>query len=282
MEAKVEHVTLFEMNLGQARSEKPKGRGSCNLRTFFRNITANGADHLFVYQIHSNRSLIALDTTKTTYDNLSGESLLKKYLLRNLIKNVDYFRNIVQKEWIFSSVDAGGKQFAAQFSKSFNVPLLVVDKRRNALTNLIEEITVLKPESLSIEGKVVFVVDDMIDSGSSMIDVCRKYKSLGAKEVNVAVFYGIFSTPAEENLNLLRKEGVLNKMIVTDLVKHDKAFYERNPFIEVVDTSYTTSRVIQKTNQGNSLEKYFSNFDVEEYLRNKVEPDLLNNTARKF
>jgi len=109
LEAKVERVTIFEMNLGQARSDRPKGRGSCNLRTFFRNITANGADHLILYQIHSNRSLIGIDNTKTTYDNLSGENLLKKYILRNHVKTIDYFKNVVQKEWIISSVDAGGK-----------------------------------------------------------------------------------------------------------------------------------------------------------------------------
>jgi ribose-phosphate pyrophosphokinase len=282
LEAKVEHVTIFEMNLGQSRSDRPKGRGSCNLRTFFRNVTANGVDHLFFYQIHSNRSLIGVDTTKTSYDNLSGESILKKYLLRNHVKSTEYYHNTVQKDWVFSSVDAGGKQFAAHFSRAFKLPLLVVDKRRNALTNKIEGITVLKPENLSIEGKVVFIVDDMIDSGGSIIDVCMKYKELGAKEINVAVFYGIFSPPAEENINKLRELKALNKLIVTDLVMHDEGFYRRNPFIEVVETSYTTARVIQRTNQGSSLEKYFRAFDVEEYLKTKVEPGISDNLFRKF
>ncbi|HOJ64771.1 MAG TPA: ribose-phosphate diphosphokinase [Spirochaetota bacterium] len=271
LEAKVERVTIFEMNLGQARSDRPKGRGSCNLRTFFRNITANGANHLILYQIHSNRSLIGIDNTRTTYDNLSGENLLKKYILRNHVKTVDYFKNVVQKEWIISSVDAGGKQFAAKFAKAFNVPLLVVDKRRNSLTNLIEEITVLKPDSLSIEGKTVFIVDDMIDSGGSIMDVCKKYKELGAKEIIVAVVYGLFSPPAEERLTELYKSGALNKVIVTDLALLDKDFYKRNSYIEIADTSYTTARIIQKTNQGRSLEKYFLPLNAEEYLRTKVE-----------
>ena len=125
---------------------------------------------------------------------------------------------------------AGGKQFAAHFSRSFRIPMLVVDKRRNALTNKVEEITVLKPEDLSIEGKTVFIVDDMIDSGGSIVDVCMKYKELGAKEINIAVFYGLFSSPAEDILNKLREQNALNKLIVTDLVRHDDDFYKRNPF----------------------------------------------------
>lgn len=273
LEAKVEQVTVFEMNLGQARADRPKGRGSCNLRTFFRNITANGLDHLIVYQIHSLKSLIGIDTTRTSYDNLNGGNLLKKYLLHAHVGTVENFENIVKKEWIFSSVDAGGKEFAARFTKTFLTPLLVVDKRRNSLTNNIDEITILKPQDLSLEGKTVFIVDDMIDSGGSIVDVCRKYKELGAKEVNVAVFFGLFSPPAEERLNLLVKEGILNKLIVTDLVKLDDDFYKRNPYIEIVDTSYTTSRVIQRTNQGRSLEKYFAPFDAVEYLKTKVEPE---------
>ena len=143
--------------------------------------------------------------------------------------------------------------------------------RRKSLTNNIEEITILKPHDLSLEGKIVFVVDDMIDSGSSIVDVCRKYKEFGAKEVNVAIFFGLFSPPAEERLQALVKDGVLNRLIVTDLVKLDDDFYKRNPYIELVDTSYTTSRVIQRTNQGRSLEKYFAPFDAVEYLKTKVE-----------
>ena len=272
LEAKVNKIDIFEMNLGQARSDRPKGRGGCNLRTFFRNITANGANHLFVYQIHSNKSLIGIDNTRTTYDNLRGQSLLKKYILHNHVKTVEYFKNVVQKEWIFSSVDAGGKEFAARFSKAFMTPLLVVDKRRNPITNTVEEITILKPESLSLKDKVVFIVDDMIDSGGSIVDVCRKYKEFGVKEINIAVFYGIFSPPAEERLNKLRKEGILNRLIVTDLITHGNEFLKRNPFIEVIDTSYTSARIIMRTNLGRSLEKYFLPLNAEEYLKDKVEP----------
>lgn len=272
LEAKVSSITIFEMNLGEARSDVPKGRGACNLRTFFRNITANGANHFFIYQIHSRKSLIGIDNTRTKYDNLRGQSLLKKYLLHTHIKTLEYFRNVVQKEWIFSSSDAGGKEFAYTFSKSFGTPLLVVDKRRNPLTNQIEEIQVLKPEKLIIKDKTVFIIDDMIDSGGTIMDVCKIYKELGAKEINVAVFYGLFSPPAEERLNKLRKEGALNKLIVTDLINYNDEFLKRNPYIEVTDTSYTTSSIIIKTNRGRSLEKYFLPINAEEYLINKVIP----------
>ncbi len=267
--AKVRKINLFELNLGQARSDKPKGRGSCNLRTFFRNITANGLDHLMLYQIHSEKSLIGIDTRMTAYDNLKGEKILKKYILRNYVKTIEYYNEVVKNDWIFSSVDAGGKSFATTFSRSFKVPLLVVDKRRDPITNKIEEITILKPESLSVKDKVVFIVDDMIDSGGSIEDVCRKYKELGAREINVAVCYGLFSEPAEQKLNKLVSEGALNKIIIMDLVLHDKAFYERNPFIDVADTSYTTSRIIEKNYQGKSLEKYFDPLDAESYLLDK-------------
>ncbi len=271
VEAKTDSITIFELNLGQARSDRPKGRGSCNLRTFFRNITANGADHIMMYQIHSKKSLIGIDNRYTAYDNIKGESLLKKFILRNYVKSVANYNTEVLNNWIFSSVDAGGKEFAASFAKTFKVPLLVVDKRRNSLTNNIEEVTVLKPDMLSIEGKTVFIVDDMIDSGGSIVDVCRKYKQLGAKEINVAVVYGLFAPPAEERLQKLRAEGALNRVIAADLVMPDPEFMKRNPYIDIADTTYTTSRVIQRTNQGRSLEKYFMSLDAVDYLSKKVD-----------
>ncbi len=275
LESKVNQVTVFEMNLGQARSDRPKGRGACNLRTFFRNLTANGANHFFIYQIHSSKSLIGLDNTHTTYDNLRGQSILKKYILHKYIKTIEYFQNIVQKEWIISSVDAGGKEFAARFAKTLIVPLLVVDKRRNPITNAIEEIAILKPEILNLQDKIVYIADDMIDSGKSIAPICRKYKELGVKEINVVAFYGIFSPPAEEVLNQLRKEGALNKIIVTDLISHNADFLKRNPYIELVDTTYTTARIIMRTNMGRSLEKYFLPLNAEDYLKNKVEPLMI-------
>lgn len=271
LEAKCDSIRIFELNLGQARSDRPKGRGSCNLRTFFRNITANGADHIMMYQIHSMKSLIGIDNRKTAYDNLRGEVLLKKFILRNYVNSLEHYSNVVKKEWIFSSVDAGGKEFAASFAKTFNVPLLVVDKRRNSLTNNIEEVTILKPDYLSIEGKTVFIADDMIDSGGSIVDVCKKYKELGAKEVNIAVVYGLFSPPAEERLQKLVADGILNKIIVTDLVVPGDEFMKRNPYIEVADTTYTTARIIQKTSQGRSLEKYFMPLNAEVYIKTKIE-----------
>jgi ribose-phosphate pyrophosphokinase len=272
LEAKTNRVTIFEMNLGQARSDRPKGRGACNLRTFFRNITANGANHFFIYQIHSHKSLIGLDNTRTTYDNLKGQSILMEYILKNHVKTLDYFKNVVLKEWIISSVDAGGKEFATRFTKTFMTPLVVVDKRRNPITNIIEEISILKPESLSLHGKTIIIVDDMIDTGKSIETVCRKYKECGVKEINVAAFYGVFSAPAEEILNRLRNEGALNKVIITDVIRHDEEFLKRNPFIEVVDTTYITSKIIMKTNLGRSLEKYFLSINAEDYL-SKSEKD---------
>jgi phosphoribosylpyrophosphate synthetase len=279
LESKANQVAVFEMNLGQARSDRPKGRGACNLRTFFRNLTANRADHFFIYQIHSSKSLIGLDNTRTTYDNLRGQSILKKYILHKYIKTMEYFKNVVQKEWLFSSVDAGGKEFAARFAKSLGTPLLVVDKRRNPETNLIEEISILQPETLSLNDKIIYIADDMIDSGKSIASVCRKYKEFGVKEINIIAFYGIFSPPAEEILNQLRKEGALNKIIVTDLISHNKDFLKRNPYIEIVDTTYTTSRIIMRTNMGSSLEKYFLPLNAEEYLKNKVEPLIVETSG---
>ena len=113
----------------------------------------------------------------------------------------------------------------------------------------------------------------MIDSGGSIVDVCKKYKELGAKEVNIAVVYGLFSSPAEERLQKLVADGVLNKIVVTDLVQHPKEFFIRNPYIMVAETTYTTARIIQKTNQGRSLDKYFKPLNAREYLTQKVDPE---------
>ena len=76
----------------------------------------------------------------------------------------------------------------------------------------------------------------------------------------------MFSPPAEERLQKLVAEGVLNKVIITDLVTPSDEFLKNNPYIQIADTTYTTARVVQKTSQGQSLGKYFIALNAEKYL----------------
>ena len=69
----------------------------------------------------------------------------------------------------------------------------------------------------SVEGMDILIVDDMISSGDSMIDIAREMKDRGARKVFCAVTFGLF-TEGIDNFNKAYEEGIINKVFATNLI----------------------------------------------------------------
>ena len=80
-------------------------------------------------------------------------------------------------------------------------------------------ITIVAHEFLgdSVEGMDILIVDDMISSGDSMIDIAREMKDRGARKVFCAVTFGLF-TEGIDNFNKAYEEGIINKVFATNLI----------------------------------------------------------------
>jgi len=264
-------ILVFEPYISCSRSDRTTRRNSVGLWVHFKILTSLGVRHIITYQLHSNKSESMLDPTICTIDDIPALTLLERYLCDVYITNMKTLEEEVRPHWAFCSVDAGGEKLAREFANAFGAPLVVAHKQRDySKNNSIESMNILSAEP--IEGKIIWIVDDMIDTANSVESLIRALAILQPKEVNIIAIHAPFSPPASRRLNSLAEEGLLRHIIVTDTVG-TSGFPGANQLIEVVPSTELSARIIRTLVTNESMGKLMRPFSAEIYLKS---PGLFN------
>jgi ribose-phosphate pyrophosphokinase len=236
----------------------------------FKILSSLGANHIVTYQLHSDKSKSMLDPTICLIDDIPALTLLKKYLCDTYIRDLKTLEEVVRPNWAFCSVDAGGEKLTRQFANAFMAPLVVAHKQRDySRPNSIESINILSAEPVA--GKVLWVVDDMVDTGGSVASLIHALAPLKPAEINIIATHALFSPPAGEKLSQLNADGLLKHIIVTDTV-----YCAENsdiPNLEVVPSAGLSARVVSTVVTNSSVARLMEPFNAESYFK---EPDLFN------
>jgi len=265
------HITVFEPYISSSRSDRATRRSSVGLWGHFKILASLGVEHITTYQLHSNKSRAMLDPAICTIDDIPALTLLQRYLCDVYIQSMSTLESEVRPNWAFCSVDAGGEKLAREFANGFGSALVVAHKQRDySKSNTIESINILSAEP--VEGKVLWIVDDMIDTAGSVESLIRTLASLKPKEVNIIAVHALFSPPAEKRLSRLSSEGLLNRIIVTDTVG-TSVFPEAIPRLEVVPSAELSAKIIHHIATNKSVGKLMRPFEAEKYLNS---PNLFN------
>jgi len=258
-------IIIFEPFISCSRSDRTTRRSSVGLWVHLKTLSGLGARHIVTFQLHSDKSKTMLDPSVCAIDDIPALTLLKKYLCDNYIKTLDRLENDVRANWAFCSVDAGGEKLARVFANSFGAPLVVAHKQRDySKPNTVESINILSAEP--VEGKVLWVVDDMIDTAGSVEKLVRALSQLKPKEINIISVHSVFSAPAVDKLESLSNEGLLNKLIVADTVSCSN-YKERIPGLEIVPSAELASQIIKAIINNESMSKLLRAFDASLYLK---------------
>jgi len=260
-------VIVFEPFVSSSRSDRTTRRNSVGLWVHFKTLVALGVDHIITYQLHSDKSKTMLDPVSCAIDDIPGLHLLKKRLCDVYIRDIETLENIVRPNWAFCSVDAGGEKLARRFANAFGSGLVIAHKQRDySRTNTIESINILSAAPL--EGKVLWVVDDMVDTGGSVESLIRALGTHKPAEINLAAVHALFSEPSRDRLGALIKEGLLKRILVTDTVYCGECDSKPLPGLEVVPSSELSAAIISTIISEGSLSGMFVPFDAERYLKN--------------
>ena len=263
--SQAENIIVFEPYISCSRSDRATRRSSVGLWVHFKILSSLGVSHIATYQLHSNKSVSMLDPTICTIDDIPALTLLQRYLCDVYIHDVKTLETEVRPHWAFCSVDAGGEKLAREFANAFGAPLVVAHKQRDySKTNSIESINILSADPL--EGKVLWIVDDMIDTASSVESLIRTLSALNPREINIIAIHALFSPPAAKRLSRLVEEGLLNRIIVTDTVG-TSTFSELIPRLEVVPSAELSARIIRSLMSNESIGKMMLSFNPEKHLR---------------
>jgi ribose-phosphate pyrophosphokinase len=265
-------IILFEPFVSCSRSDRTARRSSVGLWVHFKILASLGTKHIVTYQLHSDKSKSVVDPTVCAVDDVPALTLLKRYLCDVYVRNNKTLYAEVRPHWAFCSVDAGGEKLARDFANAFGAPLVVAHKQRDySRANTIESINILSAES--IEGKVLWIVDDMVDTAGSVESLIRALAPLGPAEINIIAVHALFSPPAAQRLNQLSEQGLLRRIIVTDTVYCPYSTPEKIPNLEVVPSAELSAKIIRAIVTNSSMSKLLQPFNAETYL---CSPNLFN------
>jgi ribose-phosphate pyrophosphokinase len=272
MRSQAAKIVVFEPFVSCSRSDRTNRRSSVGLWVHVKTLTSLGVQHFVTYQLHSDKSKSMVDPCFCAIDDIPGLTLIKRYLCDTYIQSLARLESEVRSLWAFCSVDAGGEKLARLFANSFGVPLVIAHKQRDhSRLNTIESIHILS--AVPVEGKILWIVDDMIDTAGSVEKLIRALTPLGPKEINLIAVHALFSPPAAQRIAALSQEGLLKRIIVTDTACCSCAVSEQIPGIEIVPSSELSARIIRAIVTNASMSKLLRPFDASLYFNS---PKLFN------
>ena len=229
------NITAVIPYFGYARQDrKVVPRTSISAKLVSNLITKAGADRVVTVDLHSGQIQGFFDIP---VDNLFATPIFARHIKKRL-KN---------KNLICVAPDVGGTARARALGKMLNVGLAIVDKRRSApgkslVMNVIG----------NVKNKVCIMVDDIIDSGGTIVNAAKALKERGAKEVHVYVTHGVLSGDAVKKI--LKSE--IKNLIVTDTIENlDKVKKAKN--IEVLTISNLVGEAIKRISNSTSVSDLF-------------------------
>jgi len=159
----------------------------------------------------------------------------------------NYIQNLGLKNMVIVSPDAGGVGRARLFAKRMEATLAIIDKRRPA-PNIAQVLHVIG----DVEGRDVVILDDMVDTGGTLIRSVEALKKEGAQRIFAACTHPVLSGQA---MNKIEKSA-LEQLIVTNTIPLDEA-RKGSSKIVVLSVAALFGEAIRRINQGQSVSSLF-------------------------
>jgi ribose-phosphate pyrophosphokinase len=160
---------------------------------------------------------------------------------------LDYFKKIkVRNGLVIACPDVGGIKMARAYAKRFHAGLAIVDKRRNSPDST--EVMHILGE---VKGKNVILVDDMIATGSSLVEAARAIKKAGANKIFAAITHGVLSGNAVEKVN----KSNIDSLMITDSIPLEDG--KKSKKIKVVSTAGLFAEAINRIHFEKSISVLF-------------------------
>jgi len=248
MGGKARRVTVVMPMLYEGRQHRRKGRESLDAAIMMQELVEMGVTNLITFDAHDPR--IANSVPLSGFDDVQPTYQMIKAITRAVPDiSLNKFDTIV------ISPDEGGMQRCMYYSSVLSLDLGMFYKRRDYSRIVGGKNPIVSHEYLGrdVNGKDVIIVDDMISSGESIIDVGTALKKQGAKRIFVFSSFGLFVNGLEV-IDEAYRNGVINKIFTTNLIYRKPGLKEREWYYEV-DMSKYVSLLIDTLNHDETISK---------------------------
>ena len=243
---KARRVTVIMPMLYEGRQHKRTGRESLDCATMLQELVQMGVSNIITFDAHDPRvqnaiPLSGFDDVKPAYQ-----------MIKALLKAVPDI-SVDKEDLMIISPDEGAMGRCMYFSSVLGIDIGMFYKRRNYAVIINGKNPIEAHEYLGrdLTGKDVIIVDDMISSGGSLIDVALQIKERGAKRVFAFTTFGLF-TDGLEIFDKAYADGVFDKIFTTNLVYRRPELADREWYVEVNMCKYV-SYIIDTLNHDETI-----------------------------
>ncbi len=243
---KARRITVIMPFLYESRQHKRSARESLDCALALQELVSMGVDNIITFDAHDARvqnaiPLNGFETVQPAYQFIKG-----------LLKNVKDL-TIDSEHMMVVSPDEGGMSRAIYIANNLGLDMGMFYKRRD-YTRLVDgRNPIIAHEFLgsSVEGKDVIVVDDMISSGESVIDVCAALKKRKANRIFVFATFGLF-TNGLQKFDEAHSTGLFDYVLTTNLIYQSPELLKR-PYYINCDLSKYIAYIIDTLNHDASI-----------------------------
>ena len=263
MTDKPRKITVIMPFLYESRQHKRSGRESLDCAVMLQELQQYGVDNIVTFDAHDPRVVNAIP--KSGFENVKPTYQFVKALLRSTPD-----LEIDNDHMMVISPDEGAMHRAIYFANLLGVDVGMFYKRRDYSVIVNGKNPIVAHEFLgdSVEGKDVVVIDDMISSGGSMLDVAKQLKERHAKRVFVCTTYGLF-TDGLAKFDEYYEKGWMDRVITTNLNYRIPELLDKPYYIEANMSKYLAS-IIDIINHDVSVEKVRSSNEKIMSLMKKI------------
>ncbi len=242
---KADRITVLMPLLYSSRQHKRKGRESLDCAQALEELQHLGVDCILTFDAHDS----------TIYNAIPGTSFENIYptysMLKRFIQNEG--DDIFKDNMTVISPDTGAMERALYYANVLGLDVGMFYKRRDHSRIVNGKNPIVQHEYIGgpLEGKRVLIIDDMIASGGSVIDVINEIQKQNVSDVYAAVTFAFF-TAGLEKFDKLYEEGKLKKLYSTNLTYAPPELLER-PWFEQVDMSKFIAKILCTLNNDESI-----------------------------
>lgn len=243
---KAKRITILMPMLYEGRQHKRSSRESLDCALALQELVNLGVDNIMTFDAHDKR-------VQNAIPNGSFENIMPTYqMIKSLVNSVEDL-HVDKDHLMVISPDEGALHRCIYFATQLGVNLGMFYKRRDYTRVVNGRNPIVEHQYLgdSVEGKDIIIVDDMISSGESMLEVCSKLKGLNAGRIFVCTTFGLFCNGLEV-FDEAYKNGTFYRVFTTNGVYQTPELLSRD-WYESVDLSKYTAYFLDTLNHDMSV-----------------------------
>ena len=251
---KARRITVIMPFLYESRQHRRTARESLDCAMALQELTALGVDNIITFDAHDSRVQNAIpmngfETVKASYQ-----------FIKSILHTVDDLK-LDNDHMMIISPDEGGTDRAVYLANVLGIDMGMFYKRRDYSKIVDGRNPIVAHEFLgtSVAGKDVLIVDDMISSGDSMIDVATELKKRKANRIFVVATFGLF-TNGMEKFDKAVEDGIIYKVVTTNLTYQTPELLSR-PYYINCDMSKYIAYIIDTLNHDTSISDLLDPYD---------------------